>query len=53
MVKYILGLFFLKVQRSTKFCLRPKFSAWNLFKLASYSKFDLSRPDLDGNKLCA
>ena len=28
-----------------------KFSARNLFKLASYGKFDFSRPDLDGNKL--
>ena len=30
---------------------RAKFSAWNLFKLASYGKFGFSRPDLDGNKL--
>ena len=28
-----------------------KFSAWNLFKLASYGKFGFSRRDLDGNKL--
>ena len=28
-----------------------KFSAWNSFKLASYSKFGFSRPYLDGNKL--
>ena len=25
--------------------------AWNLFKLASYGKFGLSRPYLDTNKL--
>ena len=28
-----------------------KFSAWNLFKHASYGKFGFSRPHLDGNKL--
>ena len=28
-----------------------KFSAWSLFKLASYGKFGFSRTDLDGNKL--
>ena len=28
-----------------------KFSAWNLFELASYGKFGFSRSDLDGNKL--
>ena len=44
--------FFAKVERSTKFCFaEAKFSAWNLFELASYSKFGFSRLDLDGNKL--
>ena len=40
------------VERSTKFCCftEAKFSALNLFKLASNGKFG-SRPDLDGNKL--
>ena len=35
------------------FCcfMEAKFSAWNLFTLASYSKFGFSRPDLDANKL--
>ena len=53
MVNYILGLS-AKVKRSTKFDLLlhgGKFSAWNLFKRASYGKFGFSRPDLDGNKL--
>ena len=38
--------FFAKVERSTKFCCfaEAKFSAWNLFELASYCKFGLSRP---------
>ena len=40
---------------STKFLFccfaESKFSAWSLFKLASYGKFGFSRPDLDGNKL--
>ena len=43
-----------KVERSTKFCcsfVEAKFTAWNLFKLAFYSEFDFSRPDLGGNKL--
>ena len=31
--------------------MKAKFSAWKLFKLASYGNFDFSRPDLDGNKL--
>ena len=31
--------------------MEAKFSAWNLFKLASYGKFDFFRLDLDGNKL--
>ena len=31
--------------------MEAKFSARNLFKLASYDKFGFSRPDLDGNKL--
>ena len=31
--------------------MEAKFSAWNLFKLAYYGKFDFSRLDLDGNKL--
>ena len=37
------------------FCcfVEAQFSAWNLFKLASYDKFGFFRPDLDGNKLCA
>ena len=30
--------------------MKAKVSAWNLFWLASYSKFGFSRPDLDGNK---
>ena len=30
---------------------KGQFSAWNLFELASYSKFGFFRPDLDGNKL--
>ena len=28
-----------------------KLSSWNLFKLASYGMFGISRTDLDGNKL--
>ena len=49
----MISLFFAKVERSTKFCCftEAKFSARNLFKLTSYSKFGFSRPDLDGNKL--
>ena len=50
----IIGHFFAKVERSqVLFCYfaEAKFSAWNLFKLASYGKFSFSRPDLDGNKL--
>ena len=31
--------------------MEAKLLAWNLFKLASYDKFGLSKPDLDGNKL--
>ena len=31
--------------------MEANFLAWNLFELASYGKFGLSRPDLDGNKL--
>ena len=31
--------------------MEAKFSAWNLFKLASYGKFGFSRPDMDGSKL--
>ena len=44
--------FLAKVEKSTKFLFccfaEAKFSAWNLFKLASYGMFGFARPDLDG-----
>ena len=48
-VKWIVGHFFLKVERPTKFCfVTPR--KQNLLELVSYGKFGFSRPDLDGNK---
>ena len=51
MVKQIFSHFFAKVERSTMFCFiatEATFSAWNLFKPASYGKVSFSTPDLDG-----
>ena len=55
MVKSILSHFLQRLKGQLSFYVvaftEAKFSAWNLFELASYGKFDFSRPDLDGNKL--